>query len=122
MKALDLKTSVRGGVATVAVAGELDIASRDALRAHVDELMDRITRLREIVLELGALTFVDAAGLGVLVAIRLRAQQRQAVLRLSGVPPMTARLLRVTGLDEIFRAAPAANRPARLVPPPARRP
>ncbi|MFG1946998.1 STAS domain-containing protein [Nonomuraea sp. NPDC048826] len=100
MDAFHLTTSVREGVVTVAVAGELDIASRELLRAHLFQLMDGAARPGEIVLELGALTFIDAAGLGALVAVHQRARQREARLKLTRVPPMTARLMRITGLDE----------------------
>ncbi|MDA0637596.1 STAS domain-containing protein [Nonomuraea sp. MCN248] len=105
MDAFHLTTSVREGVVTVAVAGELDLASRELLRAHLFELMDAVARPGRIVLELGALTFIDAAGLGALVAVHERARQREALLTLTGVPPMTARLIRITGLDRHFCGA-----------------
>ncbi|GAA4507965.1 MULTISPECIES: STAS domain-containing protein [Nonomuraea] len=107
MHAFHLTTSVRDDVVTVSVGGELDIASRELLRAHVLELLDTIARPAEIVLDLGGLAFIDAAGLGVLVAVQRRARQCEAGLTLTGVSPRTSGLMRVTGLDELFGTAGA---------------
>ena len=105
MPAFHLTTSVRDGVVTVAVGGELDVASRELVRAHLFELMDTLPSPAEIFLDLGELTFVDAAGLGVLVAVHQRAGLRGARLTLTDVPPRAAQLMRITGLDEHFRVA-----------------
>jgi anti-anti-sigma factor len=102
MHAFHITTSVRDGVVTVAIGGELDIASRELVRAHVFELLDTLPGPADVALDLGGLTFVDAAGLGVLVAVHQRAQLRGARLTLTGVPERTAMLLRLTRLDEVF--------------------
>lgn len=115
MALLDLTTTTRDGVVTVAVHGELDIASTELLRSHLFELLDQVAGPgTEVVLALDGLTFVDATGLGALVAVHQRARRDRIRLRLSGVPPIMAKLLRITGLDTHLTApAPRDTRTSR---------
>ncbi|WP_336206553.1 STAS domain-containing protein [Nonomuraea sp. LPB2021202275-12-8] len=99
MDPLHLTTSSHEDTVTVSVSGELDIATTELLRAH---LFDALERAGEVVLEVSGLSFIDAAGLGTLVAIRSRARLLRTRLLLAGTPPPMARLLRITGLDVHF--------------------
>jgi anti-sigma B factor antagonist len=69
----------------VAICGEVDIQSAPELR---DELL-RVIRRRgpELIIDLGGVTFLDCAGLGVLLATRRRAQLEGGWVRLVRVPP-----------------------------------
>lgn len=79
----------------VAVHGELDLATTPELRAAL-ELCDR-SRQRQVVIDLGALTFIDCAGIGVLVDFHRRvASDGRDLLILPG-HRRTARLFELTG-------------------------
>ncbi|RVX42040.1 anti-sigma B factor antagonist [Nonomuraea polychroma] len=101
MDPLHLTTSHRDGTVTVAVSGELDIATTELLRSHL------LTLLREacgapqasMIIEVSRLSFIDAAGLGILISVYNHAQRQHTPLRIAGVPPAMRRLLRITGLD-----------------------
>ncbi|TMR95880.1 STAS domain-containing protein [Nonomuraea basaltis] len=101
MEPLHLTTSRRNGTVTVAVSGELDLATTEPLRSHLLELLREAGRAGNVavVIEVSRLSFIDAAGLGVLVSVRDHALRQQTPLRLAGVPPAMRRLLRITGLD-----------------------
>jgi len=101
MDALHLTTSSHEDTVTVAVSGELDIATTEVLRSHLYDVLERGNG-GEVVLEVSELSFIDAAGLGTLVAIRRQARHHDATLSLSGIPPAMARLLRITELDGYF--------------------
>lgn len=89
---------------TVTVAGELDIAARPLLIAGLRAVLgDGPGRL---VLDVSGLTFVDAAGLGALVAVRLRADRQTTVLHLAGVPPHMLRVMDLTRTRGHFRITP----------------
>ncbi|MGW0803898.1 STAS domain-containing protein [Nonomuraea sp. NPDC002799] len=100
MHPLHLTTSRHNGTLTLSVAGELDIATTELLRGHLLELLREAGRRpATLVIELSRLSFIDAAGLGVLVSIRNQAEGQRTPLRIANIPPVMRRLLRITGLD-----------------------
>ncbi|MEV1002514.1 STAS domain-containing protein [Nonomuraea sp. NPDC050202] len=103
MDPLHLTTSRRDGTLTVSVAGELDIATTEQFRSHLLALLQEAGRSRgtdtELVIEVSRLSFIDAAGLGILVSVQNQAVNQRTRLHIKGVPPSMRRLLRITGLD-----------------------
>jgi anti-anti-sigma factor len=95
-------SGARGESVTVAVIGELDIATVPRFTARMGELVRR-GHLRELVLDLSDLTFIDAGGLRALTELRLRIEQNEAVLILDGVPAQMRRLIRIIGPARRFR-------------------
>ena len=103
--------SVRGhdGYTIVTASGAIAIASAPVLREQLLGLL-RLHASR-IVIDLSGVTFCDASGLAVLVAASRRAGLLDGVLRLAAPAPLTANVLRLTGLDsrfEIFATVPKA--------------
>lgn len=100
-----------GQSVTVALIGELDIATVPRFSARVGELARR-GHLREMVMDVSGSTFIDAGGLRALVELRSRLEQQHARLVLDGVPPQMSRLLRIIGPARHFRiqkAGPASG-------------
>jgi anti-sigma B factor antagonist len=91
-----------GESVTVAVIGELDIATVPRFTARMGELA-RSGHVREMVVDLSGLTFIDAGGLRALVELRSRLEQQNAGLVLDSVPPQMGRLLRIIGPAHHFR-------------------
>jgi len=60
-----------------------------------------------IVLDLGAVDFVDSGGLGLLVRLRSRAQNAGGDVKLCALPPRIVEILRVTRLQSIFDTHPS---------------
>jgi anti-sigma B factor antagonist len=87
---------------TVAVIGELDIATVPRFTARMGELIRR-GHLRELVLDVSGLTFIDAGGLRALTELRSRVEQKGAILILDGVPAQMRRLMRIIGPARRFR-------------------
>ena len=103
--------SVRGqdGYTIATISGEIDIASAPVLREQLLGLLR--PHASRIVIDLSGVTFCDASGLAVLVAASRRAGLLGGVLRLAAPAPLTAAVLRLTGLDsrfEIFATVPDA--------------
>jgi anti-sigma B factor antagonist len=99
----------QGGYTIVTISGEIDIASAPALRVQLLDLLR--PHASRIVIDLSGVTFCDASGLAVLVAASRRADLVDGVLRLAAPAPLTATVLRLTGLDsrfEIFATVPEA--------------
>ena len=109
--------SVRGqdGYTIATISGEIDIASAPVLREQLLGLLR--PHASRIVIDLSGVTFCDASGLAVLVAASRRAGLLGGVLRLAAPAPLTATVLRLTGLESRFEMFPTvpealAHRPS----------
>lgn len=97
---LHLTTTIDGAVHTIALTGELD--HQTAPRLH-----EALTRLRlaaddHLVLDLAELTFCDSSGLGAFISAHELALAAGAAVELRTPSPMLTRMLRTTGLAELF--------------------
>ena len=91
-------TSTPVGV-ILAVAGEVDLVSAPQLLAA---LRDALASGRPVVVDLGAVTFLDSSGLNVLIEAHKRAEELTTVMALRSVPPRIQKLLHITRLDEVL--------------------
>ncbi|WP_156755342.1 STAS domain-containing protein [Actinokineospora pegani] len=89
--------------AKVAVEGDLDFDTADAL---LREVAERLPGLRALHLDLAGLGFCDSYGLSVLLMVRRRAEAASASLHLDNRPGSLERLLVVTNtLDHLTGVA-----------------
>ncbi|MCU1487452.1 MAG: Anti-sigma factor antagonist RsbV [Actinomycetia bacterium] len=95
-----IEGAVTGGLAAVAVRGELDIRSAPDLRAWLAKALD--DGVARIVIDLAGVEFMDSSGLGVLVGAHKRLARVGGRLSVVGVSTAVARLLSVTGLARVF--------------------
>ena len=58
-----------------------------------------------VVLDLSEITFIDAAGVGILVQVHEEAARRGGRLTLGSVPAPIAKVMRLTGLDHELELA-----------------
>jgi anti-sigma B factor antagonist len=103
-------TMMPGGHVVVALSGEFDITTAPATR----DLLAKLTgpAVTGITVDLAGLTFVDAAGLGVLAGASRAARCLPGGFRLVAVPARVVRLLRLTGLGgqlAVFVAPPGSE-------------
>ena len=84
----------------VAICGEIDIQSAPGLR---EELL-RVIRRRgpQVTIDLAGVTFLDCAGINVLLATRRRAQLEDGWVRLVRAPPQVRRMLSLLNLERAF--------------------
>lgn len=101
-------SSVRvGGTHVVRVFGELDLYTAPELREELDDLPSGVDGVQ---VDLTNVTFVDSAGLAVLVAAARPLRAAGGTMSLVVDDPRVLRVLEVTGLDRYFEivAAPLA--------------
>jgi anti-sigma B factor antagonist len=88
-----------GGAVVVRLAGELDLYNAEAVRDALGEAV--ADEPERVVVDLGAVEFLDSTALGVLVEARAKLPDRRAfLLAAPGVEPRRA--LEVAGLDRHF--------------------
>ncbi len=89
-------TSPTGGVARVVLTGEMDIAAMDTLSRALTRAAG-LSGVEVVEVDLAAVTFLDAAALGTILAARKAAAARRKVLRVSGATGVPRRILEITG-------------------------
>ena len=87
---------------TVAVTGELDIATVPRFTARLGELLRR-GYPQELVIDLSGVSFIDASGLRALTDLRSRVEQHQCALVLEEVPAQMRRVIQLIGPARRFR-------------------
>ncbi len=101
-EAIALAVSADSDHARVDVAGEIDSATSPQLAAAIDEALRANTRRVEI--DTSAVTFIDSAGLRVLVAAQRAAEEQGRRIEIVAPSETTERLLAITGLSEYLLA------------------
>ena len=95
------------GHAEVVLSGELDCASAPQLRRALEQLI--IEGYCDLRINVSALAFMDAAGIGVLTDIRVRLAELHGHLSLLGVGGIPHRALTACGMLEVFAPADAVT-------------
>ncbi|GID90655.1 STAS domain-containing protein [Amorphoplanes digitatis] len=95
--------NVRPGTVRVAVAGEIDLSTAGALHAGLLAVLSAQLPER-IEVDLAKVTFMDCAGLAVLVAAGKTAARTGCQLRITNPQPIVRRVLDLTGLLDILTA------------------
>jgi anti-sigma B factor antagonist len=100
MTPFDMHIDAQGDAVTIALSGELDVASSPALRDTIVTLVSE--GKTNLVFDCRDLDFIDSTGLGVLIGARARCLAANGTVDLAGVKPALQRLLAVTGIDGLF--------------------
>lgn len=90
---------------TVRLAGELDAGGVPALAAAFARLLAD-GELRDLVLDLGAVTFIDSSGMRAIIDLERMARQRGLSLRVIEPPEEVTELMRTTGLTDRLATGP----------------
>jgi anti-anti-sigma factor len=91
------------GHAEVVLSGEMDCASAPQLRRALEQLI--IEGYCDLRIDVSALAFMDAAGIGALTDIRVRLAELRGHLSLLGVRGIPHRALTACGMLEVFAPA-----------------
>jgi anti-anti-sigma factor len=86
------------GLVTVAIRGDLDVATVDRTVRYVTEVIDSCDG--PVSADLSELAFCDACGLGALIRINAYAGQAGRKLELASPSPSVTKIMRLTGVDD----------------------
>ena len=84
----------------IPLTGEIDVASGAAVRSTLQASLDE--GHRDVVVDLARVTFIDAAGLGVLVGAQRRFDRAGGRLRVEHPQRCVRRVLEITALDRVL--------------------
>jgi anti-anti-sigma factor len=95
----------KGTTCILRLRGELDVCSRDGLRAAISSAFKRCPET--LVLDLSGLEFMDCSGLSVLIWAHDVLAPNCGQLLVTGCPQAARRLIRLTGADQYLHLCPA---------------
>lgn len=95
---LTIHTVSEGEARVIRLEGELDLANAGALEEVFDEAL--ATDANRIVVDLGALTFIDSTGIALLVTTLALDGDAGRLRFLLSEAPAVARVLKLTGVEE----------------------
>ncbi|MFD3731728.1 STAS domain-containing protein [Streptomyces sp. NPDC058632] len=89
------------------IIGELDHTTATQLR----DLLTTLTLQpgQRLILDLSGMEFCDSSGITALIVARNHAHAAHADIALAAVPAHTLRVLRIVGLDQVFRLHPDSH-------------
>jgi anti-anti-sigma factor len=90
----------------LALRGELDVTIAAELSAELAGLM---SRERWVIVDLAGLSFIDCSSLGVLAGARRQARTAGGDVLLAGPRGVVARVLALTGRDQVFPVFPGVG-------------
>lgn len=85
------------------MTGDVDIATEGEWRRKGADLLAAHPDLRDIVVDMTRVSFLDSRGMAVLVDLHGKALSRGGKLTLREVPTRVAKALSVAGLDQVFQ-------------------
>jgi anti-sigma B factor antagonist len=95
------------GALRIRVRGEVDMACAPEL---LDTLLAAdVPSGGTLVVDLAGVTFMDSAGISALVEAHRQREASGVALRVVEVPPLIAKMLRITGVDPYLDVSPAAE-------------
>ncbi|MFI1093850.1 STAS domain-containing protein [Streptomyces sp. NPDC020917] len=117
---------VVNGWTVVEIDGEVDAQTASMLREAVIKLLDGEPgepgtdgapgAHRDLVLDMGFVTFLDSMGLGVIVAITKRIREQGGSLRIASVPGRILRIFDLSGMGESYEFHPSAEQATSTAP------
>ena len=107
-----IATSATDRSVVVSVRGEIDAASVPALRAALQS----VRASEHVVVDLGEVSFIDSAGLGVLVGHAVQLHKVGATFRIGTASREVRRLFEIAGVSDLLEPRAWANVGIRLAP------
>ena len=100
MTEFKIDESALGDTVGLALSGDLDMSATFALEPVLDRVL--ADNPRALVLDLGAVPFVDSSGLGLLIATHERATRADVDMAIAGAGPEIQRVIHIAGLDDVL--------------------
>lgn len=101
----DIRAHRAGDTFVLQLGGEIDIAAAPQV-VELGRAMMGDPTTNAVIIEMGAVTFLDSSGAGALVTLRRIANDSGLSLRVESIPSSVRRVLQIAGLDEILGLPP----------------
>ena len=86
---------------TVFLSGEVDVGNCGIFKEELGKAVENINE--DVTLDFGSLDYIDSAGLGILVGVFKRLQERDLTMTVVNSNDYIKKLFRITKLDTLFK-------------------
>ena len=95
-----------GDTPILTMVGDIDIATEDDWRRRGAELLEQHPEMRDVVVDMSGVGFIDSRGMAVLIDLHTNALKRGGKLTVQAVPRRVFKALNIAGLDQVFQVEP----------------
>ena len=85
----------------VALQGEFDIYTATKLKESLSVINEE--NIKDVVINMQNLEYIDSTGLGILVGVLKRLKQKEKDIYILNTKPNVKKIFTITGLDKIFK-------------------
>lgn len=98
---LRVEQVLSGDTASITAVGEVDLATVNKLRSAITTVL--AAGVRDVVLDLDEVTYIDSSGLGTMVGAHKRITASGGTLTVRCSQPRVLRLFGITGVDRVLK-------------------
>lgn len=106
---MEIQIEITGGALVVRLSGEIDLAVADTLRNSLESQLDSNPQVKNIVLNLNRVTYIDSSGLGVMLGRYRRLSKQGGRMFIVGAAPQVKKVLDLSGLLNIMQECPSES-------------
>lgn len=99
-RGVKVEKGVHNGVRVLSFSGEVDLHTAPVMKETIYKTLEE--GVKDIILDLGGISFMDSSGLGVLVGTLKRVRSAGGSVCLICFRDSVLKVLRLTGLDQVF--------------------
>jgi len=88
---------------TVFLSGEVDVGNCGVFKEELGKAIEKATG--NVTLDFGSLDYIDSAGLGILVGVFKRLQEKELTMEVVNANDYIKKLFRITKLETLFTVA-----------------
>ncbi|MFZ5597658.1 MAG: STAS domain-containing protein [Bacillota bacterium] len=103
---MDLQIVIKNSTLVVRPSGEIDLAVTDILRKSLDMELNNNPEVKNIIINLGGVTYIDSSGLGVILGRYRRISRCGGKMFIVGAAPNIRNILEISGLLNIMEECP----------------
>jgi len=98
---MEIKNRIYNNTLYISLSGELDEMTANFTRSEMDSLLDNLN-FKQIVIDLGELTFMDSTGIGILIGRYKKMKSKNIPIFICNPNNHIEKIFKMTGLYEIM--------------------
>lgn len=99
---MEIIYEIRGDILVAELYGEMDHHASEKVRHDIDGMME-MYRLNKLIFDFGRVTFMDSAGIGIVLGRYRRLQERGGAVAISACMPKVRSILEMAGVFTVIK-------------------